>query len=210
MRRTTVLLADDHAIVRDGLISLLKEHGFEIVGAVGDGHLLVDTARHLRPDVIVTDLSMPGLNGLDVLTRLRDERVDSKVIVLTMHNNAELATQAMRRGASGFLLKESAGDELLVAIAQALQGRVYLTPIVTREVMERLSTSANGSSTPLTPRQHEVLALIVKGRRMKEIASELRLSPRTVETHKYELMQALRLHSTAELVRYAIENGLVT
>src|SRR3954451_2767684 len=99
MRRTTGLLADDHAIVRDGLISLLKEHGFEIVGAVGDGHLLVDTARHLRPDVIVTDLSMPGLNGLDVLTRLRDERVDSKVIVLTMHNNAELATQAMRRGA---------------------------------------------------------------------------------------------------------------
>ena len=114
MRRNTVLLADDHKIVIEGLARLLQEHDFDVVGTVGDGHLLIEAAKRLRPDVIVTDLSMPGLSGLDVLSRLRAERVDSKVIVLTMHNDADLATVAMREGASGFLLKESAGEELLV------------------------------------------------------------------------------------------------
>jgi DNA-binding NarL/FixJ family response regulator len=209
MRRNTVLLADDHAIVRDGLVSLLREHDFDVVGAVGDGHLLLEAARRLRPDVIVTDLSMPGLGGLDVLDRLKTEHIDSKIVVLTMHSDPELATRAMRRGAAGFLLKESAGEELLTAISQALQGRVYLTPTLTRGVLERLASSSEGTEPQLTPRQREVLALIVKGQRMKEIAMNLRLSTRTVETHKYEMMQALGLHSTAELVRYAIDHRLI-
>jgi DNA-binding NarL/FixJ family response regulator len=209
MRRNTVLLADDHRIVRDGLVSLLKEHDFDVVGAVGDGHLLIDAARRLRPDVIVTDLSMPGLGGLDVLERLKGERIDSKVVVLTMHNDPELATRAMRGGAAGFLLKESAGEELLTAISQALQGHVYLTPSLTRDVMARLAGPSGGAEPQLTTRQREVLTQIVKGRRMKEIAANLQLSTRTVETHKYEMMQALGLHSTAELVRYAIDHRLI-
>ena len=208
-RRNTVLIADDHAIVKEGLVSLLKEHDFEVVGAVGDGQLLLDAARRLRPDVIVTDLSMPGLTGLDVLPMLRAERIDSKVVVLTMHNDGERATQALRAGASGFLLKESAGEELVNAIHQALQGRVYLTPAVTRAVMERMAASEGRSEPDLTSRQRDVLRLIVKGQRMKEIAAALQLSTRTVETHKYEMMQALGVHSTAELVRYAIEHGLI-
>jgi two-component system response regulator NreC len=138
MRRYRVLVADDHAIVKESLVSLLEEHDFDVIGAVGDGQALLGTARRLRPDVIVTDLSMPGLNGLDVLARLKAERVDSKVILLTMHHDADLATHALRAGASGFLLKLSAGEELLTAIHHALAGRVYLTPRLTKDVIERM------------------------------------------------------------------------
>lgn len=202
MRRSTILLADDHAIVMEGLARLLKDHDFDVVGAVGDGQALIDAAKRLRPDVIVTDLSMPGLSGLDVLARLKAEGIDSKVIVLTMHRDPDLATVAMRGGASGFLLKESAGDELLAAIRQALQGGAYIAPALTREVIERM---AGASEPQLTVRQRDVLRLIVKGQRMKEIAANLGLSTRTVETHKYEMMETLGLHSTAELVRYALD-----
>jgi DNA-binding NarL/FixJ family response regulator len=207
-RRNTVLIADDHAIVKEGLVSLLKEHDFDVVGAVGNGQLLIDAAQRLRPDVIVTDLSMPGLSGLEVLAALKIGRIDSKVVILTMHNDGERATQALRAGASAFLLKESAGEELVNAIHQALQGRVYLAPAVTRAVMERMAAPSSGAAPELTPRQLEVLRLVVKGQRMKEIATALQLSPRTVETHKYELMQVLDVHSTAELVRYAIEHQM--
>jgi DNA-binding NarL/FixJ family response regulator len=209
MRKNTVLVADDHAIVKEGIVNLLKEHDFDVVGAVGDGHELIDTAKRLRPDVIVTDLAMPGLSGLDVLARLKAEHIDSKVIVLTMHNDAELATRAMRAGASGFLLKESAGEELLNAIHQALQGRVYLTAMMTRAVMERMAASPGQSEPQLTARQRDVLRLILEGRRMKEIAATLQLSTRTVETHKYEMMAVLGVHSTTELVRYAVKHRLI-
>jgi two-component system, NarL family, response regulator NreC len=137
-RPTTVLLADDHAMVRERLVQLLTEHGLIVVGAVGDGHLLIDTAIRLRPDVIVTDISMPpGLSGLDVLARLKAERVDSKVILLTMHDDVDLAAQAARAGASGFLMKHAAGDELVDAIHQVLQGGAYFTPTLSKHVMER-------------------------------------------------------------------------
>jgi DNA-binding NarL/FixJ family response regulator len=208
MRRPTVLLADDHAIVTDGLARILKEAHFDVVAAVRDGQQLLDSATRFRPDVIITDLSMPGLTGLDVLARLKDEHLESKVIVLTMHHDADLATDAIRSGASGFLLKESAGDELLVAIRHALEGRVYITPTVTKEVMERMSKPAKPNEPQLTPRQRDVLRLIVKGQRMKEIAASLGLSTRTVEGHKYEMMEALGVTSTAELVRYALERRL--
>jgi two-component system, NarL family, response regulator NreC len=209
LRRSTVLVADDHAIVMEGVVKLLKEHDFDVVGAVGDGHQLVDVAKKLRPDVIVTDLSMPGLSGLDVLARLKSERVDSKVVVLTMHNDSNLATQIMRAGARGFLLKQSAGEELVNAIHQVLQGRMYLTPVVTKDVIEQMASHADETERQLTQRQREVLRLIVEGRRMKEIATILNLSARTVESHKYEMMETLRVQSTAELVRYAIEHRLI-
>jgi len=209
MRRYTVLVADDHAIVKEGLVSLLKDHDFDVVGAVGDGHQLLDAARRLRPDLIVTDLSMPGLSGLDVLTRLKAEHVDSKIIVLTMHNDADLATRAMRAGASGFLLKHSAGEELLKAVQQAVEDRVYLTPALTKEVIERMAIPQDQAEPQLTTRQRDVLRLILQGRRMKEIAATLHLSARTVETHKYQMMKTLGVYSTAELVKYAIEHRLI-
>jgi DNA-binding NarL/FixJ family response regulator len=200
MRRHTVLIADDHAIVKEGLVGLLEEHDFDVVGAVGDGQLLLDEARRLRPDAIVTDLSMP---------RLKKERIESRVIVLTMHDDAELATRAMRAGAAGFLLKHSAGEELVTALQEVLRGRVYLTPAMTKDVMDRLATPPGESEPRLTPRQYDVLRLILEGQRMKEIAATLRLSTRTVETHKYDMMDALGVKSTAELVKYAIEHRLI-
>jgi len=206
--RPTVLLADDHAIVRDGIAKLLADFGFDVVGTVGDGQALLEAAKRLDPDVIVTDISMPGpVNGLDAVGRLRASGCRGKIIVLTMHPDAELAAHATRAGASGYLLKHSAGEELVSAIEQALQGRVYLTPAVTRELLERLGS---GNDAPqLTPRQREVLRLIADGMRMKEIASTLGLSTRTVETHKYEMMRILGVDSTAGLVRYALEHGLI-
>ena len=208
MRRGTILLADDHAIVTDGLARILKDAHFDVVGAVRDGQQLLDAATRLRPDVIITDLAMPGLSGLDALARLRAARVQSKVIVLTMHHDADLAADAIRGGASGFLLKESAGDELLIAVRHALDGKVYITPTVTQEIMERMAGPAQAKEPQVTPRQRDILRLIVKGQRMKEIAATLGLSTRTVEGHKYQMMEALGVTSTAELVRYALERRL--
>jgi DNA-binding NarL/FixJ family response regulator len=205
VRRPTVLIADDHQMVRQGLASLLADE-FDVVATVGDGTSLLEEAARTRPDVIVTDVSMPGLSGMDALRRLKAQRADVKVILLTMHVSGELAAEAMRAGAAGFVVKQSAGEELVTAIREALQGHVYLTPSVTRATLAGLD---DPRPEPLTPRQREVLRLVAQGRRMKEIAALLGLSPRTVETHKYEMMQALGVQSTAELIRYAIQNRLV-
>jgi DNA-binding NarL/FixJ family response regulator len=209
MRKSTVLIADDHAILREGLITLLNEQ-YDVVGAVGDGQALIEAAKRLRPDIIVTDLSMPALTGLDVLIRLKAEQSHSRVIVLTMHNDPDLATRALRSGAWGFLLKHSAAEELLTAIEEVLQGHNYLTPSLTREVLERMAVSPSQQKPQLTSRQREVLRLILQGRRMKEIAAALNLSARTVETHKYQMMEALGVDSTAGLVKYAVEHRLIT
>jgi two-component system response regulator NreC len=209
VRRHAVLVADDHTIVREGLVNLLNEHDFEVVGSVSDGAQLIEAARRLRPDAIVTDISMPGLSGLDVLARLKADRLNSRIIVLTMHHDVELAVRAVRAGAAGYLLKDSAGEELVNAIHQVLQGRLYLTPAITREVLERMAGPDDGGEQPLTPRQLDVLRLILKGKRMKEIAADLHLSVRTVEAHKYEMMETLDVHSTAELVKHAMEHRLI-
>ena len=209
MRKYTVIIADDHTIVREGLVALLKEHDFDVVAAVGDGHELMAAARRLHADLVITDLSMPGLSGLEVLTRLKAEHIDSRVIVLTMHHDAELATRAMRAGARAYLLKHAAGEELLAAIRQVMENRTYLTPALTREVIERMSSPGEQSPPELTMRQRDVLRLILEGRRMKEIAASLQLSARTVETHKYQMMQSLGVESTAQLIKYALEHRLV-
>jgi DNA-binding NarL/FixJ family response regulator len=208
MRRATVLLADDHRLFTDGLVRLLTDQ-LQVVATVTDGAALIEAAARLRPDVIIMDVSMPTMSGLDALRRMREDGVDSKVIVLTMHADARLATEALRVGAAGFVLKEETGEELLTAIDAVLEGRTYLTSALTKEVIELLSHGRQCSSgVELKPRQLAVLRLIVEGLRMKEVASTLDLSPRTVETIKYELMQTLDIHSTAELVRYAIEHRL--
>jgi DNA-binding NarL/FixJ family response regulator len=208
MHLAKVLLADDHVIMAEGLATLLNGH-VDVVGTVGDGRQLLEAARELRPDVIVADIAMPVLSGLEALRRLKAERIDAKVIFLTMHADAQLATEALRAGASGYVLKYSAGEELIRAIQEVVEGRVYLTPLLTKDVITTLTEPTTQPTVPLTPRQREVLRLIAEGQRMKEIAATLQLSTRTVETHKYEMMRALGVDSTAALVRYAIQLGLV-
>ena len=188
---------------------ILREADFDVVGAVSDGQSLVDAAIRLRPDVIITDLSMPRSAVSTCSARLKSERIDSKVIVLTMHHDADLAADAIRGGAAGFLLKESAGDELVAAVRHALEGKVYITPTVTKDVMERISRAVRKATNRSSRRrQRDILRLIVKGQRMKEIAANLGLSTRTVEGHKYEMMETLGVTSTAELVRYALDRRL--
>jgi DNA-binding NarL/FixJ family response regulator len=211
MKRARVLLADDHRIVAEGLRSLLED-AFELVGTVGDGQALVDAASTLTPDAIVCDIAMPVMNGLDAVRQLKRNGVGAKVVFLTMYADVHLVTEALRAGASGYVLKHSAGDELVAAIRDALHGRTYITPLLPRDVVERVAEDASGrsvSATKLTPRQRQVLHLVVAGRTMKEIASLLSVSTRTAETHKYQMMQTLGCRTTADLVRYAVASGIV-
>jgi DNA-binding NarL/FixJ family response regulator len=205
--RATVLLADDHAILLEGLVTLLQRE-FSLVGTVADGVGLIEAARKLRPDVIVTDLAMPGMSGLEALHRLRADKISAKVIFLTMHADAQLAAEALRAGASGFVVKHAAGKELVAAIHEALRGSTYVTPQLSSEVLHRLAEHGPTGAGPLTTRQREVLSLLAVGRTMKEVAAVLGLSPRTVETHKYQIMETLGLKTTADLIRYALDQGL--
>jgi DNA-binding NarL/FixJ family response regulator len=212
MPRTRVLLADDHAVVAQGLEALLKE-SFELVGIVHDGRALVDAAETLRPDVIVTDISMPLLNGLDAIRQIRARRPDTKIIVLTMYQETQLAVDAFRAGASGYLLKVSPGEELITAIGQVALGRAYVTTLLAKDLITLLIEAAQKGSTgdtPLTPRQREVLQLIAEGHTMKEVASILHISPRTAESHKYEIMHTLGMETTAALIQYAVKTKLVS
>jgi len=210
MLTTRVLLADDHAMVAQGLEALLKK-GFDLVGVVHDGHALVDAAEKLRPDVIVTDISMPGLNGLDAIRQIRSRRPGARIVVLTMHRDTQLAAEAFRAGASGYVLKVSPAEELIRAIAEVAEGRGYVTTLLAKDLitilLEVRGQAAGGS--PLTARQREVLQLIAEGRTMKEVASVLHISPRTAESHKYEIMQVLGVETTAALIQYAIRLKLV-
>lgn len=210
MSRTTVLLADDHAVVAAGIASLLKDE-FDLVGIVADGQALVAAATRLRPDVIVADITMPLASGLDAARQLSAAGATSKIVFLTMHDDPQLAAEAFRAGASGYLPKNSAGEELILAIQEVVRGRAYLSPLITRDVMSALTTEAPtvARQTTLRPRQIEVLRLVAQGKRMKEIAAQLGLSARTVESHKYEMMQALGVTSTAQLVQHAIRMGLL-
>jgi DNA-binding NarL/FixJ family response regulator len=201
-----VLLADDHAIVAEGLVSLLRDE-FELVGTVGDGNSLIDAVRQLQPDIVVADVSMPLLSGLEALRRLRAEGIGVKVVFLTMHTDAHLAGEALRAGASGYVLKHSAGEELIRALHEVERGLVYLTPLIAEDVVTTLAEPGKGTESRLTQRQRQVLRLVAEGRTMKEVAAELGLSRRTAETHKYQMMQTLGLHTTAELIRYALDHG---
>ena len=213
MKRPRVLLADDHTIVAEGLRSLL-ESDFELVGIVEDGRALVEAAARLRPDVVVTDVTMPLLNGIEAARQIRKTDSRIKVIFLTMHPEVAFATEALRAGAVGYLLKRSAASELVTAIREALKGRVYLTPLITKDVLKESVLAASAThgmpSSVLTPRQREVLQLVAEGHSIKEIAGILNISPKTVEFHKYSIMEELSLRTTAELTQYAIKHGVVS
>ena len=208
MPRPRVLVADDHAIVAQGLGRLLEGEA-EIVATASDGQQLVERARQHRPDIIVSDINMPGMSGLDAMRRLKTDGLRSKFIFLTLHTDSRLASEAMRAGASGYLLKHAAAEELIEAIHVVMKGHTYLTPLMTREVLWAIGQPDGVQSPALTPRQLDVLRLIADGKRMKEIANELNISVRTVETHKQDLLQTLGLETTADLIKFAVRQGLV-
>jgi len=211
MHRPRVLLADDHLLVAEALTSLLSPE-FDLVGVVEDGRQMVEAAGRLRPDVIVADIAMPHLNGIDALTRLREDGNHVPVVFLTMHKDATFARRAIEAGASGFVLKHSASVELVAALHAALEGKTYLTPQLAGKVLEAMRHGPSHGSDPaaaLTLRQREVVQLLAEGRSAKEIATSLSISTRTVEFHKYQMMETLDLHTNAELIHFAIKNGLV-
>jgi DNA-binding NarL/FixJ family response regulator len=209
--RPRVLLADDHRIVAEGLKELLTPE-FELLGLVEDGRALVEEAGKLRPDVIVADITMPHLNGIDALAQLKKNDPGVKVVFLTMHREVAYARRALEAGASGYVLKHSAPDELVMAIRAALNGQKYITPAMAGEVLESIQSDPESTQDPiasLTPRQREILQLLAEGKTAKEIAAILGISTRTVEFHKYEMMQSAGIHTSAELVHFAIKHGLV-
>ncbi len=191
-----------------GLGRLLEDEA-EIVATACDGQQLVERARQHRPEIIVSDVNMPGMSGLDAMRRLKAEGLRSKFIFLTLHTDSRLASEAMRAGASGYLLKHAAAEELIEAIHAVMAGHIYLTPLMTRDVLLAIGESDGVQAPALTPRQLDVLRLIAAGKRMKEIASELNISVRTVETHKQDLLQTLSLDTTADLIKFAVRQGLV-
>jgi DNA-binding NarL/FixJ family response regulator len=210
--RTSVLLADDHAIVIEGLRRIL-ELEFDVVGVVADGRELVAAADRLKPDVIVADVSMPLLNGIEAARQIRQRDRRATIVFLTMHPDLVYASEAFLAGASAYVLKSSAGTEIITAIHDVVRGRIYVTPALDRTSLAALirrGRFARRVVPGLPPRQREVLQLVVEGRGTKEIAFILSISPRTVEFHRYRMMETLGVHTIAELVQFAIKHHLVT
>jgi DNA-binding NarL/FixJ family response regulator len=210
MKRPRVLLADDHRLLREAFAQLLQPR-CEVVGAVADGRALLDAAPTLRPDIVVLDVAMPLLNGLDAARRLRERMPEVKVIFLTVSEDPDLAAEAFRAGASGFLLKNSAASELLQAIEEVFQGRSYVTPLATGGLVGSLLSAPEPAkkACELSQRQCEVLRLLAEGRTMKQIARVLNITARTVAFHKYSMMQELGIKTSAELVQFAVKQHLV-
>jgi DNA-binding NarL/FixJ family response regulator len=210
MVRPRILIADDHTLVAEACKQLLEPR-FAVIGVVADGRTLVKAADQLRPDVAVLDVGMPNLNGLDAAQQLKEKVPNVKIIVLTMNEDTDLASEALRRGASGYLLKTSAAGELAVAIESALRGVSYVTPRIAQKMMDNwVRDPRQGRGKTLTARQREVLQLLAEGRTMKEIAALLRVTPRTVAFHKYKIMEDFGLKNNAGLVQFAIKQHIVS
>jgi DNA-binding NarL/FixJ family response regulator len=211
MKLPRLLLADDHVLVMESLRLLLQPH-FEIVGIVLDGRALLDAAQRLNPDVIVADIGMPLLNGLEAGIRLKELMPRVKLVFLTMNEDPDFAREAMRCGASGYLLKRSAASELLHAIHQALRGKSYVTPQIAREMQNRFIRNPHDRqrARSLTTRQREVVQLLAEGKTMKEAGGVLKVAPRTIAFHKYRIMDELGIRTTAELIHFAFKSGAAT
>jgi len=204
-----VLLADDHALLLGAYEKLLAGE-CEVVGQVTDGRALLEAAERLKPDVVVLDISMPLLNGLEAGRQIKLKLKNVKLVFLTMNEDADLAAEAFRAGASGYLLKRSAASELSTAIREVTQGRSYVTPLVTEGLVDSLLNVQDQKRTQeLTSRQQEVLQLLAEGKSMKEVAAILNVTPRTVAFHKYRMMEQLKVKSTAELIQYAVKHHIV-
>jgi DNA-binding NarL/FixJ family response regulator len=211
MARPRLMLADDHTILVEAFRKLLEPH-YEVVGTVPDGRALVETAPSLNPDVVVVDIGMPLMNGLEAALRLKEKLPNVKLIFLTMNDDPDLAVEAMRSGASGYLLKSSVAEELLRAIHLALKGKRYVTPLIARGMQKSFikNPGAKAQAKALTPRQREVIQLLAEGKSMKEAAGILNITERTVAFHKYRVMGALNLGTSAELIQFAIRSRILT
>jgi DNA-binding NarL/FixJ family response regulator len=209
MTKPRVLLADDHTLVVEGFRRLLEDQ-CELVGTVGDGRALLDAVLQLKPDIVILDISMPVLNGIDAARVLRAKHPHVKIVFITMHADPAYVRAAFEAGASAYLLKRCVGEELAHAMRAVRSGNFYVTPLITKEVVEgMLRGGDNAAMGPeLTTRQREVLQLLAEGHTVKDIAGRLKISPRTVEFHKGQIMEQLNLHSTVELVKYAMAQGL--
>lgn len=204
-----VLLADDHELVRGAFERLLADE-CDIVGRVSEGRALLAEADRLKPDIIVLDIAMPLLNGLEAGRQIKQTLRDVKLIFVTMHEDPDVAAEAFRAGASAYVLKRSAPSELLTAIREVMQGRSYVTSLMTEGLVgSLLKVDEHKASQELTSRQREILQLLAEGRSMKEIAALLNITPRTVAFHKYRMMEQLRVKTTAELIQYAVRQGVV-
>jgi DNA-binding NarL/FixJ family response regulator len=210
MIRPRVLLADDHTLLLEAFRKLLDDE-CDVVGMVGDGRAMVAAATRLKPDVVVVDVAMPLLNGVDAARQIKQTLPETRIVFLTMNEDPDLAAEAFRAGASGYLVKRSAASELLTAIREVVQHRSYVTPLVTEGLGKSmvLGADARGTSSHLTARQREVIQLIAEGHSMKEIAGVLNIAPRTVAFHKYRLMDQLHLKTTAELIQFAVKHHIV-
>jgi len=210
MSRERIVIVDDHVVILDAFKRLL-EPVYQVVGTVSDGVRAVTEALRLRPDILLMDIGLPKLNGLDACERIKAEAPEVRVICLSMNEDADTAEEAIRRGASGYVLKKSTAAELFEAIRTVLQGRSYVSPALSKGMTALFVTQAQAREQrhDLTMRQREVLQLLAEGRSMKEAADSLQLTPRTVAFHKYSIMEQMGIKSSAELVRYAVELGLV-
>ncbi len=211
-KRTRVILADDHRIVTEGLKNLLDPE-FDLVEVVEDGQALLEAARKHKPDVIVADISMPKLNGIDALVELKKEDPDVRVVILTMHKEVSYARRALAAGASGYVLKHSAPFELVDAIHMAMDGETYISPRIAGEVIQDVRSGREVKDDPassVTPRQKEILQLLAEGLSAKEVGAILKITARTVEFHKYQMMETLGIRTSAELIVFAIKHGIVS
>ena len=205
-----VLVADDHTLVRAGLIALIaKLPEMEVVAEAADGREALRLVRDLQPDLVLMDIAMPGLNGLESAERIHSIHPKTKIIILSMHSNEEYVAQALKAGAAGYLLKDAATAELEMALKSVAMGQFYLSPAISRQVVDNLLRGGPSGLDVLTPRQREILQLIAEGKSTREIADTLHLSVKTVETHRAQLMDRLDIHETAGLVRYAMRKGLI-
>jgi DNA-binding NarL/FixJ family response regulator len=212
MKCWRVLLADDHDIIIEGVRRILDQPGFQIVGTAKDGLSLLRAVKETQPDVVITDITMPLLNGIEAARRILKIAPDVRIIFLTMHSDINFVNEALAAGGCGYLLKTSAGDELIPAIREAVKGRPYLIQSIAEAVRCGLSSRSSSWPSPkdkLTVRQREVLHLLAEGFDVKEIAAKLNMSPRTVEFHKYRIMETTGLRTSAELSRYAVRLGIV-
>jgi DNA-binding NarL/FixJ family response regulator len=206
-----ILLADDHQIVRDGLKTLLeKQADMQVVGEAQDGRAAVDQARALSPQVVIMDIAMPDLNGVDATRQIKGESPEVKVIALSMQSDGPIVRRMLQAGASAYMLKDCASEELVKAVRTVMRGGTYLSDGVQNVVVKQLTSPEPTTTSPLTPKEREVLQLLAEGKTTKEIAASLFLSPKTVDTHRQHIMDKLEIRSIAELTKYAIREGLTS
>ena len=209
-----ILIADDHQLFRKGLISLINQNSdYEVISEASNGRIAVRLAKKLSPDIVIMDVNMPELNGIDATRLIRSDSAEIKIIALSMYSDKRFIKEMLKSGSNGYVVKDCAFDELLIAIKTVMAGNIYLSPDVTASIVDDITNSATASISqayPLSTREREVLQLIAEGNSTKEIASSMCLSPKTIESHRKNIMDKLEIHSVAELTKFAIREGLTS